>query len=241
MFRAVMLAAVMAGTPTDAEGQSWLAAVDQARQALGEAKITARATNFVDGKQIGTADFDIYVKGRDHALIVFRGGKNNGRKALTVGEKMWLIIPGTENPVPITKNQRLMGGASFGDVASMRLAEDYTAVLRPEQENVGDRPAYVLDLTAKSPKTPYPKVTLWLDTQDKRARKLLFFLPSGREGREVTFTKFRKIGDKTAVAEMEVVDKLGPNAGEVTRLEYLDIQPAKIDDKVFTPDGARAM
>ena len=241
MFRAAVLLAAAMAASTDAEVQSWLAAVDQARQAFGETKITARATQMVDGKPAGTADFDIYVKGRDHALIVFRGGKNNGRKALTVGEKMWLIIPGTENPVPITKNQRLMGGASFGDVASMRLAEDYTAVLRPETENLGGRPAYVLDLTAKSPKAPYPKVTLWLDTQDKRARKLLFFLPSGREGREVTFTKFRKIGDKTAVAEMEVVDKLGPNAGEVTRLEYLDIQPAKIDDKVFTPEGAKAM
>jgi hypothetical protein len=241
MFRAALLAAVMAAAPTDAEIQSWLAAVDQARQAFGEAKITARATQIVNGTPAGTADFDIYIKGRDHALIVFRGGKNNGRKALTVGEKMWLIIPGTENPVPITKNQRLMGGASFGDVASMRLAEDYTAVLRPEPENVGDRPADVLDLTAKSPKAPYPKVTLWLDTQDRRARKLLFFLPSGREAREVTFTKFRKIGDKTAVAEMEILDKLGPNAGEITRLEYLDIQPAKIDDKVFTPEGAKAM
>src|SRR5262249_53280984 len=212
-----------------------------ARQAFGEAKITARATQIVNGKPSGAADFDIYVKGRDHALIVFRGGKNNGRKALTVGEKMWLIIPGTENPVPITKNQRLMGGASFGDVASMRLAEDYTAVLRPEQKNVGDRPAYVLDLTAKSPKASYPKVTLWLDAQDMRARKLLFFLPSGHEAREVSFTKFRKTGDKPAVAEMEVLDKPGPNAGEITRLEYLDIQPARIDDKVFTPEGAKSM
>jgi hypothetical protein len=241
MFRAVLLTAAMAAAPTDAEVHEWLAAVDQARQAFGEAKITARATQVVDGKPAGTADFDIYVKGRDHALIVFKGGKNNGRKALTVGEKMWLIVPGTENPVPITKNQRLMGGASFGDVASMRLAEDYDAVLRPGTETLDDKPVYVLDLTAKSPKVPYPKVTLWLDTQDKRARKLRFFLPSGREAREVTFTKFRKIGDKTAVAEMEVVDKLGPNAGEITRLEYLDIQPAKIDDKVFTPEGAKAM
>src|SRR5215470_9862998 len=166
MFRVLALAAALAAAPTDADVKAWLTGVDQARQAFGEAKITARATQIVGGKTVGTADFDIYVKGRDHALIVFRGGKNNGRKALTVGEKMWLIIPGTENPVPITKNQRLMGGASFGDVASMRLAEDYTAVLRPEQENVGNRPAYVLDLTAKSPKASYPKVTLWLDAQD---------------------------------------------------------------------------
>ena len=75
----------------------------------------------------------------------------------------------------------------------------------------------------------------------QRARKLVFFLPSGREARQVTFTKFRRVQDKTAVAEMEVLDELGPNSGEVTRLEYLDIQPAKIDDRIFTPEGAKAM
>jgi putative ABC transport system permease protein len=238
---AAMVVTMTVASYFPARRASRLPIVDQARQAFGEAKITARATQIAGGKTVGTADFDIYVKGRDRALIVFRGGKNDGRKALTVGEKMWLIVPGAENPVPITKNQRLMGGASFGDVASMRFAEDYTAALRPGTEPLEGRPAYVLDLTANSPKAAYPKVTLWLDEQDKLPRKLLFFLPSGREAREVTFTKFRKVQDKPAVAEMEVVDRLGPSAGEVTRLEYLDIKSAKIDDKVFTPEGAKAM
>ncbi|MFY9552672.1 MAG: outer membrane lipoprotein-sorting protein [Thermoanaerobaculia bacterium] len=241
MFDALLLAAQLAVAPSEAEVKAWLSAVDEARQAFTEAKITARATQLAEGKPTGSADFDIYVKGRDRALIVFHGGKSDGRKALTVGDKMWLIVPGAEHPVPITKNQRLMGGASFGDVASMRLAEDYTAVLRPGTETVAGRATYVLDLAAISPKAAYPQVTLWLDTEEKLPRKLLFFLPSGREAREVTFTRFRKVRDKTAVAEMEVRDLLGPKAGQVTRLEYLDIQPAKIDDGVFTPDGAKAM
>ncbi|MEX0880294.1 MAG: outer membrane lipoprotein-sorting protein [Thermoanaerobaculia bacterium] len=242
LLLAAALAVAENPTPAPADVQGWLLEVDDARNAFSEAKIAARASQVENGKATGSADFDIYVKGRDRALIVFRGGKNDGRKALTVGDKMWLIVPGAEHPVPITANQRLMGGASFGDVARMRFAEDFTAVLRPGTETVDGRACAVLDLAAVSPKAPYPRVRLWIDAEGERLpRKLLFFLPSGKEAREVRFTKFRKVQGKMAVAEVEIRDLLGPNASTVTRLEYLDIQPAKIADKVFTPEGARAM
>jgi hypothetical protein len=240
---AILLAAArLAIGQTPAEVQQWLKAVDDARSAFDEAKLTARASQVEGGKVTGSADFDIYVKGREKALIVFRGGKNDGRKALTVGDKMWLIVPGAEHPVPITANQRLMGGASFGDVARMRFAEDFTAVLRPGTEKVGENTCRVLDLTAESTKAPYPRVTLWLDAQGERLpRKLEFFLSSGKAARVVLFTKFRKVQGRTVVSEMEIQDLLGPKAEVVTRLEYLEIQPAKIDDVIFTPDGAQSM
>jgi Outer membrane lipoprotein-sorting protein len=245
MFSALVLAAVLSAPDpavSPAQVQAWLKAVDDARNAFGEAKLTARATQWEDARQTGGADFDVYVKGKDRALIVFRGGKNEGRKALTVGEKMWLLVPGAENPVPITANQRLMGGASFGDVARMRFADDFTATIRPGTEKIGDHVCRVLDLAATSPRAPYPRVTLWIDAEGERLpRQLLFFLPSGKEAREVRFTQFRKFAGKTAVAEMEIRDRLGPSSGSLTRLEYLDIQPARIDDAIFTPEGARAM
>jgi hypothetical protein len=242
MAGVLLLAAAAASAQSAAEVQAWLRVVDGARNALGEAKITARASQLENGKVAGSADFDIYIKGRDRALIVFRGGKNDGRKALTVGEKMWLLVPGAEHPVPITANQRLMGGASFGDVARIRFAEDFTATVRPGTEEVGEHECRVLDLTAASSKAAYPRVTLWLDAGGERLpRKLLFYLPSGMTARQVLFTKFRKVKDRNAVAEMEIQDLLGRKAQSLTRLEYLDIRPATIDDAVFTPDGARAM
>ncbi len=72
-------------------------------------------------------------------------------------------------------------------------------------------------------------------------RKLVFSFTSGQQAREVTFTKFRKVQNRTVVAEMEIRELFGPKVKTITRLEYLEIQPAKIDDSIFTPEGAKAM
>src|SRR6266498_5644800 len=150
-----------ASSEQTADVHQWLVNVDAARNAFEEAVITARATQIEGGKVLGTADFDVYVKGRERGLIVFRGGKNSGRKILTSGDKMWLIVPGATNAVPITPNQRLVGGASVGDVARLRLAEDYEGVMRPDTETVNGKTCRVVDLTAKSPRAAFPRVVLW--------------------------------------------------------------------------------
>jgi hypothetical protein len=237
----LLLAAVFVGTPTAAELQRWLAEVDSTRNAFEEALIRARATQVLDGREQGSAEFEIYAKGRDKGLVVFRDAKNRGRKVLTVGPRMWLIVPGTTNPVPITPNQRLLGGASFGDVARLRFALDFTATVREAAETVAGRQCQVLDLKAKDPRASYPKVVLWVDPAEHLARKVIFFLPSGKEAKEALFTKFSKVAGKTIISEMEIRDLLGRESRTVTRLEYLDYRPAKLDDAIFTPEGAKGL
>jgi hypothetical protein len=229
-----------AASPGDAELRRWLEDVDSVRNAFPEAIISARAVHEVSGKVQGSADFDVYRKGSDRALMVFRGGKNNGRKVLTSGEKMWLIVPGARNAVPVSANQRLLGGASFGDVARLRFAQDYTAKLRGE-EPVDGRPALVLELTARSPGAPYPRLSLWIDPENRVPRQVVFYLPSGKALRRVSFTKLSSVRGKTVVTEMEIRELLGRDSNAVTRLQYLDYKPAKIDDAIFTPEGARTI
>jgi hypothetical protein len=231
----------LARAQTPAEVHGWLEEIDRTRNAFDEAVITAHAAQYAEGKeQPGAADFDVYTKGRDRALIVFRGGKNAGRKILTNGEKMWLLIPGASNPLPITANQRLMGGASVADVARLRFAEDYTAEARPGTETVEGRAARVLDLTAKNPRSSYPKVVLWYDAGAKRPVKVLFTLPSGKEAKEVVFAGFGTSHGRTTVTRMDIRDLLGRESNVITRLEYRDYKPAKLDDALFTPQGALA-
>jgi outer membrane lipoprotein-sorting protein len=234
---ALGLLALLASAQADL--QALLAAVDATRNAFDEAIISARATQVVDGKESGSADFDVYVKGRDRGLIVFRGGKNSGRKVLTNGDRMWLLVPGSRNPVPITPNQRLLGGASFGDVARLRFSEDYDARETGEAETAAGRSCRVLELTAKSPRGLYPRVLLSIDEREKVPCRVRFFLASGKEARDVTFTKFRRQAGKTVVAEMEVRELLGAASRTVTRLEYRDYRVARLDPKLFTPEGAR--
>lgn len=232
---------LLAGAVTAPEIQTWLEAVDASRNAFAEAVISARATQIVNGKTNGSADFDIYTKGPEHGLIVFRGGKNSGRKVLTVGDRMWLIVPGATRPVPITANQRLMGGASMGDVARLRFSRDFTATVRPGVEEVNGRPCRVLELTAKSPRAPYPRVLLWYDEAARLPARVSFFLPSGKEAKQVTFTKFSRSGGKPIVSEMEVRDLLSSDSRAITRVEYLSYKPAKLDDAIFTVEGARGL
>jgi hypothetical protein len=221
--------------------QSLLAAVDATRNAFDEAIISARATQIVDGKETGSADFDVYVKGRDKGLIVFRGGRNSGRKVLTSGDRMWLLVPGASNPVPITPNQRLLGGASFGDVARLKFSEDYTGRETGETESAAGRTCHVLELTAKSPKLSYPRVLLSVDEREKLPCRVRFFLASAKEARAVTFTKFRQEAGRIVVSEMEVRELLGAPSRAVTRLEYRDYRTARLDPRIFTPEGARGL
>ena len=48
-----------------------------------------------------------------------------------------------------------------------------------------------------------------------------------------------KLGELAGVGK--AIDAKVTELVNTGRLEYLDIQPAKIDDAIFTPDGARAM
>src|SRR5258708_33444984 len=107
-MRALALVIALASASPDV--QSWLQAADATRNAFEEAVITARASQVVDGKVTGSADFEVYTKGRTRGLIVFRSGSGNGRKILTDGPRMGLIVPGASRPIPLTPNPRLLRG-----------------------------------------------------------------------------------------------------------------------------------
>jgi hypothetical protein len=243
LLLALTLVALPALPQSSGDLTGLLAAVDATRNAFDEAIISARATQVTNGKAATSADFDVYVQGRDHGLIVFRGGRNGGRKVLTNGDRMWLLVPGSTHPVPITANQRLLGGASFGDVARLRFAEDYTAKATGESETIGGKSCRVLELTSKSPRVSFPRVLLSVNEPEKTPCRVRFFLASGKEARAVTFTRFRQQAGKTVVAEMEVRELLGSGSasGVVTRLEYRDYRKAHLDPKIFTPEGARGL
>jgi hypothetical protein len=235
----LMLVAVpRAAAATPEEIKAWLRDADAIRQPYPQAVVSVRQTERRAGEVKGVDLFDLYLKGTDRALLVFTGGKQTDRKILIVGEKMWLILPTTVNPVPISPHQRIMGAAALSEVARFRAADDYDASVRPQEEEQGGQSCRVVDLAARSPKSRYSRVELWIDRRN-RPRKARFYLASGREAQEVLFSRFEEKGGKALLAEMECHDLLAPGAGLTLTLEYLKYRPARIDDALFTLAGAR--
>ncbi len=211
---------------------------DAPKRAFSQVVIHARVTVSENGSSRVPAEFDLYKKGEDRALAVFTAGRQKGRKILTVGEKFWILVPGASRPIPVTPNQRLMGGASLGDVAKLEFSREFRATLRPEPETAGGLVCDVLDLAARSPRSAYGSGTLWVDRREHLARKAVVNLASGRPAKEILFERYGKENGKTALLSMSIRDLLTGAAGSETRLEYTNYRILSIDDSFFTPEGA---
>jgi hypothetical protein len=215
---------------------------DAPHDAFQEGLIDLRVTVEERGKEPVEAAIDLFVQGTDKALCVFREGKQKNRKILTVGDRVWLIVPGASRPVPVSKSQRLMGAASFGDIARLRFADEYEATLREGESTVpgkgGETPCRVLDLKAKRAGSAYPTAVLWIGRDDGLARRLRLSLASGKEAKEVLFTGY---GEHLRLESMEIRDLLSKGGGTVTTLAFESYEPKSLDPKMFEPEGARTV
>ncbi len=211
---------------------------DAPKRAFPEAVIHARVSVVENGTTQVPAEFDLYKKGEDRALVVFTAGKQKGRKILTVGEKFWILVPGASHPIPVTPNQRLMGGAALGDVAKLRFTREFEATLAPEGETVDGKPCDVLDLKARSAGSSYGSGRLWVDRAEHLPRKAVLNLVSGKPSKEIDFERYGTVNGKTVLLSMAIRDLIAGSPGSVTRLEYSSYRILKMDDSFFTPEGA---
>jgi hypothetical protein len=223
-----------AGAPAG-DPQEMLRRADASRQALTQSIARVRATVVRRDKPAATQDFDLYVGEGGKALCVFRGGKQDGRRVLTVGDRVWLIVPGASKPVPLSANQRLLGGASLGDILRLPLAEVFSASARPGFEDAGGTPCRVLDLTAKSSKSPYSAGVLWIGARDGLPRRLRLLLPGGKLVKEVKYLAYERQAGRDVLKKMELQDLLTRGREIGTTLEFLKIERARLDPSLFDP------
>lgn len=222
----------MAQTPSEL-----LKLADRPKEEFREAVIHAKITITKGSASESPAEFELYKRGND-GLVVFTAGKQKGRKILTVGDKFWLIVPGSSHAIAVTPNQRLMGGASLADVSKLRFSDEFDAALAGPPETVDGRECDVLALTPKSPKSSYGGGKLWIDRQQHLARTAVLTLVSGKPAKEIAFDRYGTQDGKTVLESMTIQDLLGGPSAGVTRIDYTNYRSAKIDDKLFTPDGA---
>jgi hypothetical protein len=231
--------ALAAGLP--AGPAAMLKRADAPHDAFPEGLIRMRVVVDERGKQPVATAIDLFVKGTDQSLCVFREGKQKGRKILTSADHVWLIVPGASRPIPVSKSQRLMGAASFGDIARLRFQDEYEATLREGESavagNGGETPCRVLDLKAKRAGSAYPTAVLWTGRDDGLARRLRLSLASGKEAKEVLFTGY---GEKLRIKTMEIRDLLSKGGSSVTTLAFERYEERPLDPKMFDPEGARS-
>ena len=215
-----------------------LAASDAIRNPGRPFSVTVTLTEFQAGQQIDTSTLTSYSRteqqgGQFASLMRFSmPARDAGKLILKNGNDMWFYDPTSKASVRLSPQQRLLGQASNGDVATVNLAKDYKATL-VATEDVQDgerktRKAHKLGLTARTAEVTYATIELWVDTDNNRPIKGRFFAESSRLLKTVYYRRFQPQLGTDRPTESVIIDGLNPQS--VTLMRFSDYVTRVIPD-----------
>lgn len=200
-------------------------------------------TEFEAGKQVGTSTLMSYSRAQDNgqfaSLLKFvLPARDAGKLMLRNGDDLWFYDPSTKASVRLSPQQRLLGQASNGDVVTANLAGEYEAsVLAEEDVMDGERKtrrSYKLGLKAQAPTATYAAIELWVDGDDNRPIKGLFYAESGRLLKTVYYRRYQQHLGRERPTETVIIDGLNPQA--VTLMRYSEFTTPNIPQAWFNRD-----
>lgn len=173
-----------------------------------------------------------------NCLAVYQTPSNvKGRKILMKDRNMWFIKPGLSKPVPISPRQKLLGGASNGDIASTDYAGDYT-IENFKEALLDQEPCVVYDLKANNKNVTYDRIRYWVSQKTKTGLKAEFFTLSGKMFKTAVFEYDHKISlngqERPFVSKMTIAGAVVET--EKTVMAYSNIRIREISPSAFNLD-----
>ena len=199
-----------------------LAATDAIRNPGKPFSVTVTLTEFQDRKQVDTSTLISYSRtqqqgGQFASLIRFvLPARDAGKLMLKNGSDMWFYDPVARASVRLSPQQRLLGQASNGDVATVNLARDYKATLAGEEEiKDGEgrmRKYFKLALVAVSPDVTYASIEMWVDAENNRPFKAKFYAESSRLLKTAYYRRYQPQLGTERPTETVIIDGLNPQS-----------------------------
>jgi hypothetical protein len=192
--------------------------------------------------------YTVYAKPGRRSLVLMKSPSEIGQKVLMLGEKFWLLIPDSQRPLRITANQKLLGEASTGDIATMTWGEDYRGELVGEVDCPrfsvaaaaefssaavsGETACLHLRLAASAPGVTYANIDLFIGKNSKVPVKADLFVDSGKRVKEAWYLEDEHGGRKRIMA-MLLIDNIQATRRTVVR--YKSMEPKECPDEFFNP------
>jgi len=161
--------------------------------------------------------------------------KVKGRKLLMRDRNMWFVKPGLSKPVPISPRQKLLGGASNGDIASTNYAGDYTISNFDEHADFNGQPCFLFDLKASNKNVTYDRILYWISKEKLIGVKADFFTISGKLFKTATFeyNNAIKLNDKSRLFVSKMIITNAVLKNDITTMYYSNIKIKEISDSTF--------
>ncbi len=165
-----------------------------------------------------------------------------GTKMLKLENQLWIYTPETDRIIQISGHmlrQSIMGSdLSYEDMMETRkLTDIYNAVITGK-ESLNNRPATILELTAKVSDLAYDKQKIWIDDERFIPLKQELYAKSGQLLKRIEFSDVTKIQNRWYPRTIRYKDVLKDGNGteyKVTKIEF----DKKIDPMIFNKANLR--
>lgn len=160
--------------------------------------------------------------------------RDKGKAMLSDWYDLWFYTPELRRPIPISRQQRLIGQISNGDVIVTNFEYAYDATLTGEAP-CGDRQCYTLALVRKSADVTWPKVTYYVEKAgENRPYKAAYYSLDGQLIKEVLYQDFQSVLGRMRPMKITVNDVRHGNHYSV--MEYSDVRLESLPEFHFTKE-----
>jgi hypothetical protein len=236
-----LCASASAGPAETPDPGKILSAVDQILYPQTAFHLTDTLTEYVNGEPRNRMALRVFSKldtatGQFNNLVRYlEPDRDRGKLVLFNGSDLWFYDPSSSESVRISPQQRLIGEAANGDVATVNLARDYGASL-VGAESLSDadhvnRNCWHLNLAPRTSSAVYARIELWVEQQTMRPVKARFYAESGRALKIAYYHHYTAEVGAERPTEIVLIDAVDKNL--VTTLNTSDYGLQTIPDSWF--------
>jgi ABC-type lipoprotein release transport system permease subunit len=222
------------GTPDQNAMAGWLREADLARGGFGNYSWTVKIHSH---EPTGDSDttYDVVARGGDALARTTEPKRYQGERILIASHAMWYTKPGLRRPISVSPQQRLVGEAANGDIASTQYSRDYTPEYVGETQ-INGHDCYKLKLTASRSDVTYAAITYFLDKRTLLGVKADFMTASGDVFKSAAFEYENRIDTNGKsvpfMSTMTITNASFPD--RFSRLEYSGVHTSNNPESMFS-------
>ncbi|WP_431222435.1 outer membrane lipoprotein-sorting protein [Serratia sp. L9] len=170
-------------------------------------------------------------KGDAKALVRFVSpARDKGKALLSDLDKMWYYAPDLRRPIPISRQQRLMGQVSNGDVVAADFDYSYISTLVGE-EACGEKVCYKLSLQRRWPYVTYPAISYLVEKDTGFPRQADFLSADGVLIKRSYYRDYQQVLGQMRPTTIVVEDALRKD--NYTTMRYSNVRLESLPESNF--------
>ncbi|TXH28079.1 MAG: outer membrane lipoprotein-sorting protein [Elusimicrobia bacterium] len=213
-----------------------VALADAVRNPQADYRVTAVVSDYAArAPKPRRAGYHVWVRGREKSVVrTAFPAVERGKSLLMLAKNLWIIIPGTSQPIRVSFQQRLIGEVANGDLSRANFSGDYTAVFQEITPKY-----YRLLLTAKTDDVTYNKIILWVERTKCNPLRAAFYSVSGRLLKTVKYEAYAPLGGR--LRPTRHVIESATVKGQKSVIEFADMKVGPVDEKYFNKNYLRQL